>query len=224
MNLNESVTLRPLFSCVFVCWTSSKHCAAFKRTDLSVRFWILLISTKWTKKTNKQRDDVIENFIRLLKSDGSSETSRLFFSYLSLHAQFITAQRRAWPQISHISPTGNGGANKWPMSPQDLPVREAQRGYRERSLGAAGGGRGRGRRRWDIASVLWRRYVVREDLKWEGKEICVVGGGGGDGGSWVGGGQSNDLAPTTARYPRNVWGRNGTWAEGYEGRLLVSRG
>lgn len=28
---------------------------------------------------------------------------------------------------------------------------------------------------------------MREDLKWEGKEICVVGGGGGDGGRWVGG-------------------------------------
>lgn len=29
---------------------------------------------------------------------------------------------------------------------------------------------------------------MREDLKWEGKEICVVGGGGGDRGRWVGGG------------------------------------
>lgn len=61
---------------------------------------------------------------------------------------------------------------------------------------------------------------MREDLKWEGKEICVVGGGRGR--RWRG--QSNDSAAATARYPRNVWRRNWTRAEEYEGWLLVSRG
>lgn len=41
---------------------------------------------------------------------------------------------------------------------------------------------------------------MREDLSWVGKEICVVGGGGGGGvGGWERGGQSNELAPATAR-------------------------
>lgn len=64
---------------------------------------------------------------------------------------------------------------------------------------------------------------MREDLKWEGKEICVVGGGG----RWVVGGGGVRVM-TWRRRRRDI---HGTYGDGMgrerrecEGRLLVSRG
>lgn len=79
--------------------------------------------------------------------------SHIFFFMLSLSYRNSVHNRK-----SLISPpTGNGGANKWPMSPQDRPVRETQRVGSVESRGE--------KMRMRYCLGLWKRYVVLEDLK-----------------------------------------------------------
>lgn len=154
---------------------------------------------------------------------GVWETSRLFSHIFSFMLSLSQHNGEHDHKSLISSPAGSGGANKWPMSPRDLPVSEAQRVPREESWGGCRrwGGGGRGERGGQTEMRYCLGFV---------KEVCCARGfkvGGGRNMCWGTevGGQSNDSAATTARYPRQRTATELDESRGIrKGRLLVSRG